>query len=271
MATTNGLLSQSIQNIQVAIQNVSAITGLPAAAQAISTSAVNLLQAEIPKIAAVQNAAIQFVNSALPQMQQVQTDLNSTTPDLTKDAATITQLNTATAALQQQVDALNTDIANTKAQLISLDNATGPVLTQLTNQKISLATQVQSAQQEADSIQSKIKYFFALGVFGLVGLAAATIAYSVEESKVNNLLAQASALNAQINTLNMMIQAVTTLTTDFSGIITTISDVKNAVDFVAGDASDILNDLTGAGGANAAKTYVITTISMLQTLQTDVS
>ena len=269
MASSTGLLTQSIQNLLTAGKNLASINGLPSNAQTISASAISLLQGEITKITATQAAVKQFVAATLPRLQQVQNDLNTNT-NLSQDITIVTELGTNAVALQQNVNALNTDINATKASLVNLYNGLSPIKIELNGRQISLNTQLQSAQQEADAIRSKEKYFLLLGIFGLIGLAAAAIALAVEQGKVNDLQAQASSLRAQMTTLGNMINSVNSMNADFTDIITKISNVKNAVDFVASDATVVLNDLKNSNGEQTqAKLYVATTITQLQTVASD--
>lgn len=269
MSATTGLLSQSIQNIQTTIANLSAISGLPQGAQDISSSAISLLQGEITKITSLQSAVAKFVNDSLLQLQQVQTDLNNNTNG-SQDATIISNVNAAAAALTQNVNALDADINSTKAQLVTLSNNLNPIQSQLNSQQVSLNTQLQSAQQQADEIESKEKYFLLLGILGLPGLAAAAIALAVENNTVSGLEAQVSSIKAQLSNLAMMTQAVGALNNNFNDIVSKVSDVKNAVEFVASDTTQITTDLSnGQAGIGNAKLYVVTTISELQTLQQD--
>lgn len=271
MANPTGLLSQSIQNIQDMSQHLSALQSLPANAVPIRASAITDLQNDATKIAAMQHEIQQFVAAALPLVQQAQQDVNNNT-NISAAITAIQQVNTQAKTLQTDIVALSTYVSNSKADIINLSNQLNTINTQLNNQSITLNTQLQSAQQEADAIRSKEKYFLALGIFGLVGLAAAGIALAVEEGKVNGLLSQVSSLRAQITSIGVLIQAIGQMQADFQDIVNNVSNVKNAIDFTASDVSEVISDLNNAqGGYVKAKLYLQTTLTQLQTLSIDAS
>ena len=177
----------------------------------------------------------------------------------------------AATGIKQNVDALCADIAGTKDKIVDLlTNRLAPIKAHLEADRITTNTQLQSSQQEAETIRSTEKYFLSLFIFGLVGLAAAAIALAVQEGKVNNLQAQASVQRAQVTHLDMMIESVNLLVTDLGDILNRISNVANAVGFIASDNSQVLADLKNVQGEQLyAKLYLITTISQLQTLGND--
>lgn len=270
MAIETGLLSQAIQNIRTMSQQLASVAGLPPDAQGIESSVVGLLQQELAKVAAMQTTATQFVTASLPGLQQAKLDLdNGTNQD--QIATIITQTQASATGIKQNVDALCADIAGTKDKIADLlTNRLAPIKTRLEADRITINTQLQSAQQEAEAIRSKEKYFAFLLIFGLIGLAATGIALAVQEGKVNNLLAQASNQRAQVTHLDMMIQSVNLLVTDLGDILNRISNVANAVGFIASDNSQVLADLKNVQGEQLhAKLYLITTIGQLQTLGND--
>lgn len=268
MPSSTGLLTQAIVNLQGMSQHLAALGGLPDNARGIETSIVNLLQGEIPKVKNVQSTVQGFVSASLPGLQQAKTDLDNGT-NQEGVAAAITQVSTSALTQKQTIDALNADINRTKASIVELlTHSLAPIEGQLNAQSITLTTQLQSAQQEADEIHSKELYFLALGVLGLIGLAAAGIAMAVQQSKVNGLLAQVSDLRAQVANLGMLKQSVNLVITDLGDVINQVSNVNNAVAFVAGDTAQIINDLKNADGSRT-KIYLLTTIGQLQTLGND--
>lgn len=269
--TSTGLLSQAIKNLKAMGAQIKALANLPADAATIKTSALNVFQGEITTIEGIQTKVAQFASASLPQLEQAKTDLENNT-NLDQVETIIKNLNTSSTGLKTAVDASVTTINSNKDQVVKLTHALVPIGTQLNNQNITLHTQLQSAQQEAAAIRSKEKYFLALGILGLVGLAGAAIALKVQEDKVNGLLAQASKLGQEIANLEILIKSVKTMTTDFMGIINKMSTIKNAVDFVSSDIGEIVNDLKNTqGGQSKAKLYIIATISQLNTLAGDAS
>lgn len=265
-----GLLSQAVQNLQGSILRlVSLAATLPPEARTKEEAAASLLQNEIAKITTIQKAVSQFADEALPRLQQAKTDLDNNV-NIDQIAFVISQTSASAATLKQTVAALRTDIAATKGQIFDLSTSLATIENQLISQSISLNTQVESAQQEAESIRSQYKYFAALLIFGVVGLIATAIALRIQEDKVNGLLAQASDMRSQIANLKLVKLSIEEMIVDFSDILTRLSGVGNAVDFLAGDNEQVINDLNNAhGGRGVVKIFIITTISQLQTLQTD--
>ena len=96
------------------------------------------------------------------------------------------------------------------------------------------------------------------------------IAMAIQESKVNGLLGQVSSLRTQIGILNMLKKSVKLVIDDLGDMLNKLSGVINAVGFVAGDTTQIIDDLKNADGAKT-KLYLLATISQVQTLGNDVA
>lgn len=272
MSTSNGLLSQAVQNIRNMAQQLNSLRNLPPSAQTSRDVIVSSLMSDTDNITASQTDIQQFVATSMPTLQQAQSLLNQNV-DLTRVSALIMEVNHAAATIQLLISKLNTGVINTKNQISNLlSTSLYLTVSQLSNQLTALSAQAQSAKQEADSIRSKEKYFALLGVLGLAGLAAAAAALAVEEKKVNDLLAQVSNYQAQMATVNTLVQSVNTLITDVSNMLNKLSDSKNAVDIIASDSSEVLANLADTQSGQAqAKLYLIGVITQLQTLATDAS
>ncbi len=268
---STGLLSQSISNLQSMSQQIAAISGLPSNAASIQSSAQKVVQQDISAIQQTQKEIQQFTPTALTDLEKASNILDSGA-NLDQVKTIIQSVNTSAATLKKQVDTLNTTIITNKNTAIQLSKDLAPIENVLHDEISNLNVQLQSAQQEASAIRSKEKYFLALGIFGLAGLAAAGIALAVEEKKVNDLESKASNLRAQISRIQMLVTGVNDINTNLSELATVFSDVQNAVDFVSSDISEIINDLDDtSGGIEKAKIFITTTIGQVKTLATDAS
>ncbi|SOD97812.1 hypothetical protein [Spirosoma fluviale] len=243
-----GLLSRAIQNLQGSIQELLKLTGLPVEAHNKRSSMLPVLANELLKITAIQPVVSQFVVDAMPGLQQAQANLEANT-NLDQVVAAISRVGTLAGALKQGVDDLSSDINATHTQIIDLITSLAPLKKQIQNQQIHL-------QGELEAEENKLKNPWIVPSYWLV-------------EEIRN---QIRFMEAYSVSLKESERSLTSMVADFSGVINQISYVSNAVHIVASEDAHVIDDLKNTQGDQLiARIYLMTTISQLQTLETDAS
>lgn len=260
----NGLLSQSVANLVAAEQQISAFSRLPPAAQQIQAESSSIISALVSPIQSMQQAVSSFVQTAIPQLKNIQIMVSSNQP-LPQIKAAMAIVQNEVSSLKPTVDGISAQINSASSQVFGYFNQLATIESGLTAQITTLQGQLGNAQSEEDAAKKKYYYLLALGPFGLIGLSVALGLYLKWQSDVNDYESQISSLNAQINSFNAMKSACQQIGTHFQGVTTKISGVRNSVDFLTSEILEVSSDLD-AGSAlpiigvmvNAATTEVTT-------------
>ncbi|MGX9729584.1 hypothetical protein ACWYXO_02990 [Janthinobacterium aestuarii] len=263
-----GLLTQTVANLLAAQQQIAALGGLPPAAQTIQAGCTGLIQPMVTQTRALQHDVAAFVQTATPQLAQVQTMLSAQAP--------LPDIKAAMSALQQQAQQLQGTANGTAgtlttqtAQLMGYFNQLAGVEAGLQSQVTALQGQLGDAQSELDAAQKRYYYLLALGPFGLVGLAVALGLYLKWKSDVSDLQGQIGGLNGQIGAFNGMKAACQQLGTDCQGLAASMSGVRNAVNFLVSDLLEVSGDLDAGDAAVVIALMATAASTELATLGTD--
>jgi hypothetical protein len=267
----NGLLTQAVANLVAVESQISSLNGLPPAAQQIQTSSSAVIAPLVVQVQRLQQAVAGFTQTALPQLNAIQHTITSGTgtPPTVK-AAVGTVLGEAN-TLQATMTTASTQINAASKQVLGYFDQLATVEADLTTQMTSLQGQLGNAQSEEDAAQKRYYYLIALGPFGLIGLAVALGLYLHWKSEVNGYQSQITSLNASINSLNAMKGACQQLGGDFQCVVSKISDVENAVDFLAGELLSINSDLQSGSSLLVIGIMVTAAITEVSTLSIDAS
>lgn len=237
-----GLLTQTLANLLAAQQQIAALGGRPSAAQPIEAACTGLILPMLAQTRALQQTVAAFVQTATPQLAQVQAMLSAQAP--------LPQIKAAMSSLQQQArqpqgtaNATASTLTGQTAQLMGYFKQLAGAEAQLQGQVTALQGQLGEAQSELDAAQKRYYYLLALGPFGLVGLAVALGLYLKWKSDVGDLQGQVAGLNGQIGGLNGMKAACQQLGTDCQNLAGSIAGVRNAVNFLASDLLEVSHDL----------------------------
>jgi chromosome segregation ATPase len=267
----SGVLSQAVANLVAVEQQVTSLTGLPASAQQVQSSSAALIGPLVSQIQAVQQSCAGFVQSAVPQLTEIQSMVSSgqSVTDIEANMATVAG---EASSLQSILQAATTQIASTSRQLDGCFNQLTQIEAGLKAAATELQGQIGTAQGQEAADQRKYDLLLALSAFGgAFGLAAASAALTSIKAQLNALERQGSATNAQINSLDMMATACQTLASSLQDVVTKVSSVSNAVDFLNSDLLTINSDLQSGDSMTVVGVLVATAITEVNTLGVDTS
>ncbi|MCW5315468.1 hypothetical protein GTQ43_17125 [Nostoc sp. KVJ3] len=268
---STGFLSQAIANAEAVERQIASFGNIPDTAQTIQSQSITLLNNTIPKIQAIQAKIQNFASLASLQLTKAESELsNNTSLDTIKFL--LLQVNTEANSLKTDVDGADSITRATFSDIAELSKQLNGVESTLNSEIISLNVQLQSASQEVSAIQSKEKYYALLGILGLAGLAAAIALLVEAEKKLNSLASNMHSLSGQASQLSMISTAVKSMNADFLTLSNKLLSLKNAVDFLSSDISEVINDIDNAKGERTmAKLYILTSLREVQTLKIDAS
>ena len=266
----SGVLSQAVANMVAAEQQITALSGLPPAAQKIQAESSAVISPTISQIQTMQKAVSSFVQIAIPQLNAIETMVSGTQP-LPLIKAAMANVQNEASALKSSLDGISTQINAASSQVLGYFGQLATIESGLTTQMTTLQGQLGNAQSEEEAAKKKYYYLLALGPFGLIGLSVALGLYLKWQSDVNDYKRQISSLSAQINSFNAMKLASQLMGTDFQGVVTKISGVKNSVDFLASDILTISADLDSGSALPVIGIMVKAAITEVTTLGVDAS
>lgn len=267
----SGILSQALANAQSAEQQITALTGLPAAAQKVQADSAKLISGIVPEIQQLQTTVTAFVQQAELQLKEAGEQVSGDTP-LTKVKATMVEVQNEASNLKAKVDNVTVNITAAADNVAGYSNQLATVESDLNKQKAELQGQLNAARNKEAAAKKKYYYLIALGPFGLVGLSVALALYLKWKGEVNGLERKQSALSAQISRHTMMVAATKQLGLDFNNLSTKISSVKNTVDFLSGDIGTIIADVEEPNTSRATiEVYIKAAEAEVSTLAVDAS
>ncbi|NES80424.1 MAG: hypothetical protein F6K10_02645 [Moorea sp. SIO2B7] len=224
----------------------------------------------VPKIKSIQAEVQKFADDANPLLTKAESEitdnisLNSIKSLLIRVKSMASSVKTTVTDTDSLVESAFSHITELSKQLNSVEST-------LNSQIISLKIQLQSLQKEVSSIKSKEKYYALLGPLVVAGLAAAIPLLVRDNKKVNSNESKMHSLQSQASQLSMIEAAVKSMHNDFLGLSDKLSSLKNAVDFLSSDNTEVMNDLDKAGdNRTIAKPYILTSLEV-QTLAIDAS
>ena len=266
----SGFLSQAVANLLAAEQQIAAIYGLPPEAQKIQAESSVVISPTISQIQTMQKTVSSFVQIAIPQLNTIETMVsgNQALP-LIKEV--IANLQNEASTLKSSVDGISAQINADSSQVLGYFGQLATIESDLTTKMTTLQGQLGNAQSEEEATKKKYYYLLALGPLGLIGLAVALGLYLKWQSDVNDYERQISSLSAQINSFNAMKSACLLMGTDFQGVVTKISGVRNSVDFLASDILEINSDLDSGSALPIIGIMVKAAITEVTTLSVDAS
>jgi len=238
----SGILSQALQNLMAATQQIASLSGLPPQAQQLQTNIDAAVKPLAGLIQNLQQTGSAYVAQAVPQLNDILSILVNNQPILDIKAgmaavlAETASLNDVVSAATEQSEAVSNLVFGEFNQLAAIDAG-------LASQATSLQGQLGAAQGEEAAAQKRYYYLIALGPFGLVGLAVALGLYLKWKSDVNDIESSISNLNAQINVLTSMQSACNALGADFQSVVARTSDVRNTTDLLGSSIRQINSDL----------------------------
>lgn len=266
----SGFLSQAIENVIAAEQQIMGLSGLPPAAKKIQAESSAVILPTISQIQTMQKTVNSFVQMAIPQLNTIETMMVGN-QSLSEIEVAIANVKNEAIALKSSVNGISTQINAASSQVLGYFGQLATIESGLNAQMTTLKGQLGNAQSEEEAAKKKYYYLIALGPLGLVGLAVALGLYLKWRSDVNDYERQIGALNAQINSFNVMKSACQLMGNDFQGAIAKISGVKNSVDFLASDLLTINSDLDAGNTLLAIAIMVKAAISEVNTLGVDAS
>jgi|GEM_PF-6765597 len=262
---TTGYLSQTTQHIINHKNDLNSISGLPDQADNIRKEAIVLLE---NSISSKKNIQKELQKSSVKILDGLQKALLSIDQNKEKALDYIDRSHDIAVLAQEKLDKELEQNADSKAAILNLSSDLTTVLRALQNQSEALKVEEQKAKNKADKFKKERYYFLALGPFGLAGLATATGLFVTWDAKAKDATRAASRVRNQINTLRLFQENINGLQQSFGAGIEVLSNVKNALSFLAGGIKNsIQNTHTTSEETVVLSLYLNAAIKEVQTLR----
>ncbi|MEW8388700.1 MAG: hypothetical protein AB2660_14355 [Candidatus Thiodiazotropha sp.] len=254
----SGLLSQALTNVQDTESHLKSLKGLPTAATPIQNQSIELISKAVPIIKQLQSDVKKFVLFAKHEIDKDLSYLKGTSP-LSETETLILEVKKGAAQLSEQVSNIAKQISDLSSEVTGFATSLYKIESEINHQKAAIQGMLNKAIEKENAANKKYLYLLALGPFGLVGLATAFGLYAELKSEADGYAKQVSAHSSQISRLSSMVNATTQLASDFVDLSSKTQDLKNGINFLAGDILEILKD-TGSNNEHR-KTIIVLLIA----------
>jgi hypothetical protein len=260
-----GVWNAQLERTQHLLVQLEQVQRLPESARRLQAQVRPIVQALVTQLQEKQRTFRPIVQSMQERIGNIENLAN------TQPITALTALNQLeTDAKRLQTDLAKIEVLNTQQQLINLSYELQKVYETTSKQATQAQVQLSAAQQAVQEIQSKQKYFYALGIFGLIGLAALAIVLAVQNSKVQEYQQQQQQYQQQITQFEALMQAVQLLLEQLSRLVESMVLVKNAVDSILSTVNQIKTSVSQTNTSTPViKLYIQMVKKQLEQLSRD--
>lgn len=264
----NGILTQSIANVQQTEATIRAFSGLPPQAVSIQTQVDQVVTDLLPQVQSMQQQVLAAGQRLQTALEQQLSNPDNLTPaslqqfiGLAEDA--LTPVSSVVTATQRAATDANNQITQDDLALQQLGVS-------LQSQIAGLNGKLTGAQQSLDDLNKKKLYLLALGILGIPGLIALAVTLSQAQDEVNSLQSEIAQTQAQIQTQQGFLTQVTGFAQQFSNVIDTITKVGNTLTFLSGDVGSAEHDV-GSATSQTVQLFFTAALLEVKTLISDAS
>lgn len=264
----NGLLSQSIANVQQTDATIRAFSGLPPQAVSIQTQVDQVISGLLPQVQTMQQQVLASGQRLQTALEQQLANPSNLTPaslqqfiGLAEDA--LTPVSSAVDAAQQAATIASNQITQDDLALQQLGVS-------LQAQIAGLNGNLTGAQQSVDDLNKKKLYLIALGILGIPGLIALAVTLSQAQDQVSSLQSQIAQTRAQLQTQQGFLAQVNGFSQQFSSVIDSIAKLGNTLTFLNGDVGNAAHDI-GSATPQTVQLFFTAALIEVKTLISDAS
>ncbi|OSP50300.1 hypothetical protein B7G55_09310 [Aeromonas hydrophila] len=260
---SNGILSQSIANMQQAEATIQSFSGLPQNAVNIQQNVGEVVAALLPQVQTMQQQVLAFAARLELQLTQQLANTGPFNPEALKAFVDL---------VQQEIAPIQTLTASQTANdRITQDNiALQRIGVELQATIAGLQSNLDGARQELDSLNKKKLYLLGLGLLGLPGLIALAVTLTQTQNKVSSLEGQVNQIEGQIQRQQGFLGQTTAFSQQFGSLIDRVSKVGNTITLLGGDIANVARD-AGQGDPELARLFFTAALTEVRTLQVDAS
>ncbi|BDC82035.1 polyhydroxyalkanoate synthesis regulator phasin [Aeromonas hydrophila] len=265
---SNGILSQSIANMQQAEATIQSFSGLPQNAVNIQQNVGEVVAALLPQVQTMQQQVLAFAARLELQLTQQLANTGPFNPEALKAFVDLVQQEIAPI---QTLTAQTLTASQTANDRITQDNiALQRIGVELQATIAGLQSNLDGARQELDSLNKKKLYLLGLGLLGLPGLIALAVTLTQTQNKVSSLEGQVNQIEGQIQRQQGFLGQTTAFSQQFGSLIDRVSKVGNTITLLGGDIANVARD-AGQGDPELARLFFTAALTEVRTLQVDAS
>lgn len=267
---THKTLSSILADIKNTIAQIGSIQNLPPEATVIQAETVTVTNDSISKIESIQKTTIDFVSINYSRLELVKKDLDDPAVPIDAILLIMHEISNNAILLKIEVDKLDTKVTMAKiGELVAQSNA---LQAKYSQQVATLELQITDAKNRLNQAEQNRWYYLALGIFGLPGIIAAAVVISNITNEVNDLANRINEDTAKLILIRNFSNSVSVFSTLFKELFGEIIFLKNDIDFIIGQISNIIQNLENPTvDRSVLSLYVITTLETFKQLEADAS
>lgn len=262
----NGLLSQVILNLRDVESRLNSVAiDLPPSV-CDKQFVQFVIKSDIDSLVDIQSLVGHYCVAAIVELEEV---LNRVREKNYADVYTITKTITLnTNLLKSRVDIYEKKIAASGNDLCRFINNLNQIKLAIEQERASLSADAEYAESQYEKYEKEKKYFLALGIFGLPGLAIALPLLSKWEQKANTCQANLRNIENRMFMLSGYVAVMELVANENRSVVNQISKIVNAVDILECTMDNIIKDLE-TQLPELAELYLTVAVSEVKTLQAD--
>ncbi len=264
------ILSIAVNNLQSSISQVSSVSGLPNDAMEIQRSTVAKVKEIIEHVVQVKSLVGTMVGSSAPKLQQIKqecasgVDVSAISNQMSELGKSINSSSASITPLIEKIVSLNSDCTVDIAGLSNIENRLQAKSVQYSTRAQSLQSQVNAARKKYEALR------IITGIFSL-GLTEAFNAWKGLEDQLNGVQREIADLQRQSACMAQMKSNCGTLSLDMKGVVDNLSNIRNSIEFLANDVTEIVQDLASQSNREVAELMIAAAEKELNTLGEDAS
>lgn len=266
---SDGLMSQSIENVRNARAQVAAVDGLPTEAVAVQSHMVSVLDTMVPAVQTAASGVLRVASEATAPLAAAEAAIGAGDGEAMRSA-----LESLTTLMGSVTTSVKTAVVEVQSALgaITADNQTlANIGSELQATITRTSAEADTASAEADALDRDKWWYLLLGPFGLPGLAACIGMIVTATNKVNGIRQQVSDLRAQSAQWTKVKADVDLLSHDVPSVSKSLLSVQAGLEFLGGDTSEVVKDVAKAPGSSIGRAWLIAANQELAVLTTDAS
>ncbi len=250
-----GLMSQALANVKATEDTITALSGLPAAAESIVQQSSDLIGSVAKGIEHLQTDAGVLVPRIEDALSQAETALQQGKP-LGEVKVLIDAANTEARGLETTANDVSDLLGKARNSIAAYSNDLAGIENQIGKEIAALNGELGNLKSKRDAAKKKYYWLIALGPFGVAGLAAALALYLKFKHDVDHLQGEINGKQKQVDKQKALVTAVKSLNGDFDTLVDKVSGIKNAVGFLSDDIGRVISDLEHEGNRTIIELFV---------------
>lgn len=270
---SDGILTQALQNMTAAARRIAACQGLPAGAEGVQSLALYFMNTLRGRIEQMQGQVLHFASTAKPAINDtLALCAGGGNPEVWH--IVLSAIQEPAQAVQSDVDMVSAELTDFEHNVIDGYKNLLAVEQGLKVTEKNLQSEIRINNEKIQTIQKKMRTLGIVSIFSSIVSPGSMLAWEAAEREtqrtVADLYSTMSAAASQLVEAGIALQSVNGMSADFQRLVGNISSIKNAIAIVAGDVTEIGQDV-GSQDSPLLGIFLRAAYDEVRTLQQDAS